>query len=399
MKRALMLAAAIGFVLPATAHAGAFRGVVIAKNAKRHALVTAAANGTVRTVRTPKGFRRIGLGARVAVRGTKLPDGTFTARTTKRLGRAKKAHVRATVVKRAGKKLYLSAGNSVFVFGLRGGAGSELHPGDRVDASARVGRARLFCDDVTPIGHEDRVELEGIYLSTDAGALSLAVHGHGLVKVIVPDDVDLPDLSPGDEVSLVATVEADGSFTLVSLDDEDASDDTGDEGDGGDGSDSGDGLDVAGKISALGPNSVSVTVPPAPTVASVQHEGKTATCALQAGEDLRGFAVGDDVEMTCALNDEGHYLLTGLASDSASVTYDGDTLSEWFDLTGALASIRSDGVGIKVDGHAEQVNCAMPAGTDLSGFALGDTVEMQCNYDDGRFELAELSSNTADVTL
>ena len=91
MKRALMLAAAIGFVLPATAHAGAFRGVVIATNAKRHALVTAAANGTVRTVRTPKGFRRIGLGARVAVRGTKLPDGTFTARTTKRLGRAKRS--------------------------------------------------------------------------------------------------------------------------------------------------------------------------------------------------------------------------------------------------------------------------------------------------------------------
>ena len=41
----------------------------------------------------------------------------------------------------------------------------------------------------------------------------------------------------------------------------------------------------------------------------------------------------------------------------------------------------------------------MPAGTDLSGFALGDTVEMQCSYDDGRFELSDLSSDTADLTL
>ena len=400
MKRAFVLAAVIGLVLPAAANAGNFRGVVIAKNAKRHAFVTAAANGTVRTIRAPKGFRRIGLGARVAVRATKLADGTFTARATKQLGRAKQAHVRATVVKRAGKKLYLSAGNSVFVFGLRGGAGSKLRPGDRVDASARVGKAQLFCDDLKPIGHENHVELEGIYLSTDESVLSLAVHGHGLVKVNVRDDAELPDLNPGDEISLVATVEANGSFTLVSLDNEDATGDTGDGGDGsGDGEDgSGHSIDVAGKISALGGGSLSVVVPPPPTVTSGQHDGQTVTCGLQPGEDLRAFAVGDNVEMSC-VNDDGHYLLTGLSSDSASLTYDGDTLSESFDLTGVLASIRSDGLGMKVDGHAEQVNCAMPAGTDLSGFALGDTVEMQCNYDDGRFELAELSSDTADLTL
>jgi hypothetical protein len=289
------------------------------------------------------------------------------------------------VVKRAGNKLYLSAGNSVFVFGLRGGAGAKLRPGDRVDVSARVGKAQLFCDEVKPIGHEDQVELEGIYLSTDGSVLSLAVHGHGLVEVNVPDDVDVPALSPGDEISLVATVEPDGSFTLVSLDNEDASNDTGDNGGSGDGS--GDGLDVSGKISALSAGSVSVT------------DANTVTCGLQAGEDLRAFAIGDDVEMTCDVNDDGHGMLTGLSSDSASLTYDGHTLSEWFDLTGVLASIRSDGVGIKVDGHAEQVNCAMPAGTDLSGFALGGAVEMQCDYDAGRFELSELSSDTTDVTL
>src|SRR5437867_6476963 len=110
MKRVLVLAVAtIGLVLPAAANAGAFQGVVIAKNAKRHAIVTASANGTVRTVRAPKAFRKIGLGALVAIRAGKLPDGTFAASNTKLIRHAKHAHVRAAVVKRAGQKLYLSA--------------------------------------------------------------------------------------------------------------------------------------------------------------------------------------------------------------------------------------------------------------------------------------------------
>ena len=257
MKRVLVLVAAIGLILPAAANAGAFRGVVIAKNAKRNALVTAAANGTVRTVRAPKAFRRIGLGTLVAIKAARLPDGTFAARGTKQLRKAKRARIRATVVKRAGKKLYLSAGNSVFSFGLRGSAGAKLRPGDRVNASAGFGKATLFCDDVKSVGHHDRLEVEGIYLSTEGGVLSLAVHGRGLVKVTVPDDLELPDLKAGDEISLVATVEPDGTLMLVSVDNEDAQDDTGND----DGVDMGDNwFAVKGVISSLSSTSVGVNV-------------------------------------------------------------------------------------------------------------------------------------------
>src|SRR5881396_2095852 len=129
MKRVLVLAVAtIGLVLPAAANAGAFQGVVIAKNAK------------------PKAIRKIGLGAIVAVRARRLPDGTFAAVGTKQIRRVKHARVRGTVVKRAGRKLYLSAGKSVFVFGLRRGAGAKLRAGDRVAASASFGKAQLFCE-------------------------------------------------------------------------------------------------------------------------------------------------------------------------------------------------------------------------------------------------------------
>jgi len=476
MKRALVLAVAVvGLVLPAAANAGGFQAVVIAKNAKRKTLVTASANGTVRTVRGPKSFGKIGLGALVAVRARRLPDGTFAAASTRQLRRVKQARVQATVVKRAGRKLYLSGGDSVFAFGLRNGPGAKLRPGDRVNASAKFGTAQLFCDAVKPVGHDDELELEGIYLSTQDGVLALAVHGRGLVKVTVPDDFELPELKPGDEISLHATVEPDGAFTLVSIDNEDAGDgSTGGGGDcgvdmgnrvftvsgvlssltstslgvevdghpepvrcsvppslklsgltvgeavemtckydggrfvlvkltaktdgepgGGDGS-----VDVQGSITTINPTAVTVAVSSPAEVTSVKNEGKSLTCALQGGEDLRGFAVGDAVEIECDFSKTlGHYLLTSLTSDNAALEYGDDGLAGWFDLDGTLTSIRGDGVGIEVDGHQQPVDCAMPAGTDLSGFALGDSVELECNYGDGRWQLASLVSDSAQLRL
>jgi hypothetical protein len=168
---------------------------------------------------------------------------------------------------------------------------------------------------------------------------------------------------------------ADSRFVLVKLSPK-ASDSPG----GGDGS-----VDMQGSITAINPTAV--------TAAGVM-------CVLQAGEDLRGFAIGDLVEIQCEYsNTLGHYMLTALMSDNASLGYGDDGLTGWFDLNGVLASTRSDGLGIKVEGHSAFVNCAMPAGTDLSGFALGDTVEMECNYSDGRWNLASLTSDSAQLTL
>jgi len=473
MKRALVLGVAVvGLVLPAAANAGTFQGVVIAKNAKRKAVVTAAANGTVHTVRAPKSFAKVRVGTLVAVRARQLPDGTFAAAAVKQIRAVKQARVHGTVVKRAGRKLYLSAGDSVFVLGVRGSAGSKVRPGDRVNASAKFGKAQLFCDAVKPIGHDDQLELEGIYLANENGVLSLAVHGRGLVKVSVPDDVELPELKPGDEISLHAKVESDGAFTLVSLDNEDAGGgSTG--GDGGvdmgdhvftvsgvlsslsstsvgvqvdghrepvrcsvpssvsltdfavgeavemsckyadgrfvlaklspkmDGEAGGadDSVDVQGSITEINSTAVTVAVQ-SPEVTSVKQEGKSLVCALQGGEDLRGFAVGDSVEIECDYSRTlGHYALTGLTSDRAALAYRDDGLTEWFDLDGVLSSIRGDGVGIQVDGHTGPVNCGMPAGTDLSGFALGDNVEIDCNFSDGRWQLASLISDAAQLTL
>ncbi|HEX6490332.1 MAG TPA: hypothetical protein VF002_03025 [Gaiellaceae bacterium] len=476
MKRVLVLAAATVLVLPAASQAASWQGVVIAKNGKRRAIVTASANGTVRTARTPAAlYGKVGLGALVSVRAGLLPDGTYAATGAKRLRRAKQARVNASVVKRAGRILYLSGGQSVFTLVLRRGAGSRLQPGDRISTTAVIGKAQLFCDEANPAGHSDQLDLEGIYLSSDAGVLQLAVHGRGLVKVTIPAGFQLPTLNAGDELSLSVTVQPDGTFTLVTIDDEDAAgsgDGGSGSGDGGSGSgdSGGDGnpvdmgsdwftvtgllgtlspgqvsvnvehhpdpvscavpstvdlsgfsvgqlvemscnfadgnfvlvslksqtaevpnggdsaLDLKGFISALGPSALTVSVP----------GGSPVTCGLKPGEDLRGFTVGDFVEIGCTYSSTlGHYLLTSLSSSSASLQWGDGGLSQSFDLSGAVSTLAPDYVAVQVAHHDQPVECSLPAGMDLRGFAVGNAVEFSCENDGSGFVVKSISSDSA----
>src|SRR5215210_1486667 len=238
MKRfALLLvatAAALIVILPATAGAATFKGVVIAKDSARKSLVTASRNGTVRTVRLTTGFKRARVGGTVLVRGSKLPDGTFSAAAVKRLGKSRGTHVRGTVVRRLGARLVISAGGSVFALrltGKRGAADGGLKPGDRVDCDVRFKHGTPHADegDIDELGHDGQLVLEGIYLSTaEDGTIELAVVHRGRVFVHVPEDVEAPAFEAGDEIALVVTVEDDGSFTLVKGENEN---EPGDEGD------------------------------------------------------------------------------------------------------------------------------------------------------------------------
>jgi hypothetical protein len=465
MKRSLVFlaasAAAFVLVVPATAGAAGFRGVVIAKDTARKAVVTASADGTVRTVRLHGGFKRLRVGLRVSVRGVQLPDGTFGAASVRRLAKARHAHVRATVVRRLGSRIALSAGGSVFALRLRGGKaaaslrGSGLRPGDRLDLKTRVRGNGLECHegDVEKIGHDGQLELEGIYLATGKdGAIELAVVHRGRVYVKVPDGVEVPAFAPGDEIALVVTVEADGSFTLVKAENED---------DGGEG-----GVDigkeqftVAGILASLGEGAVVVNVdgserravrcavpdgldltgfevgqkvlmtckyreghfvlvqlkhfeaPPPPayleavgTISSLDggqvgvavdgHEAPV-SCLVPVGMNLLGFAVGDEVRMGCARNEDGHYVVRELTSDHASISPDGS----WFMFEGTIAELDAEHISLDVEGRDAPVACGIVPGAVLGGFAVGDVVTMKCKLLDGRFKLKLLESETAHYEL
>ena len=466
MKRFLLLLAATNaaaaVVFPAAAGAASFRGIVIAKDAARRSVVTASANGTVRTTRLHAGFKRLSIGSRVIVHGSKLPDGTFSAQAVERLGKARQAHVRATVVRRLGARFALSAGGSVFALRIRGGKtgasarGGGFQAGDRLDAKARVRGSGLEAHegDVAKTGHDGRLELEGIYLATDAnGTIELAVVHRGRVFVRVPDGVTVPTFSPGDEIALLVSVEADGSFTLVKAENEDGGDDEG-------GVDIGkEQFTVAGILGSAGPTAVVVNVdgsekravrcavpdgldltgfeagqkvlmtckyregafvllglkhyeapPPGDylsaegtlsaldaTQVGVEVEGRAepVSCLVPAGMNLLGFAVGDEVKMYCAKNDDGHYVVKALVSDHAAITPDGS----WFMFEGTISDLTAEHISLDVAGRDDPVTCAVAPGAGLGGFAVGDNVTMKCRLFDDGFRLKLLESETAHYEL
>jgi hypothetical protein len=386
MKRfALLFAASVAVIviaLPATAGAATFRGVVIAKDSARKALVTASGNGTVRTVRVRAGFKRIAVGRLVAVRAAKLPDGTFSASAVKRVGKTRRAHVRGTVVRKLGARLVISAGGSVFALRVRGKTGASegrgLQPGDKVDCDAKLKNGGLVAgaDDIDEIGHEDQIVLEGIYLDTsEDGTIELAVVHRGRVFVGVPDGMDVPKFEAGDEVALVVTVEGDGSFTLIKAENED--DDSDDDG----GGISKEEFSVIGVLASVTDGSVAV---------KVEKRPEPVRCEVPDGFDLAGFAAGQRVYMSCKYKN-GHFVLLALKKKDAAPTGD------YFSVEGTVSALDSGHVSVEVDGHEEPVTCALPAGADLRGFAVGDEVTMYCWKRDGGFVLKALSSDSASI--
>ena len=456
MKRFLLLlgatAAATIVVLPATAGAATFRGVIVAKDPTRKAIVTASGKGTVRTVRVHTGFKRLRVGSTVVVRGAMLPDGTFSGAAVKRLGKSRGTHVRGTVVRRLGARLVMSAGGSVFALRLSGkrssATGGALKPGDRVHAKVRFknGSPHSHEGDIDEIGHDGRLVLEGIYLTTaEDGKIELAIVHRGRVFVSVPEGVEVPAFEPGDQIALLVSVEDDGSFTLIKGENEDEGveheqfsvagilatltdesvavkvegkrdpvrceipDDfdsmeafavgqrvymTCKYGDGHfvllalkqkDAPATGDYLEVKGTISDFDSSQMSLDVD--------GHE-EPVTCSVPAGMDLLGFAEGELVKMVCKKID-GTYVVKMLQSEHAYSGPDGS----WFYVEGAILEVSSERVSVEVDGHASPVTCAVFAGADLSGFSVGDQVTMKCKLYDGGFKLKLLQSESAHYEL
>jgi len=218
-KRTLLflIAVAAALLLPATA--AAFRGVTVAKDTARGSVVVASHGGVIRTVRSP-GIGAIRLGQRLVVSARRLPDGTFRAGSLRAVGRTRRALVRGVVVRnqRELHRLILSAGGSVFaVRSGRGFASVKRGPGagDRVDVRVVISPNGLRASSLVELGHEGKLELEGIFLGfTTHGMLRLAVVHRGKVFVTVPAGLTLPQLQPGDEIELVVSVDAAGAFTL-----------------------------------------------------------------------------------------------------------------------------------------------------------------------------------------
>lgn len=277
MKRVFLLAALAGLAAAPAAHAGTWSGVVIARDSAQHAIVTASANGTARTVRVGSSLRALHVGRRVTVRAAALPDRTFRAAHLILAGSTARVTFNGVVVKRASSNLLLSAGGSVVSVRSR----AHARAGNRVRVAASVRNGNLTATSIHVTSQASQFDFEGIFLGrTTDGKLRVAVAKRGEVLVAVPATVTLPTLNPGDEVKLVVSVDAAGTFTLVSINAADANDDE----------NQNEEIEVKGTITAL--SATSITVSP--------KDGAPVTCTIPATTPVSGFKLNDRVEMECA---------------------------------------------------------------------------------------------------
>src|SRR4029078_448872 len=209
MKRflAFVAFAAVAAALTGTADAARFKGVVVAKDAKRKALVTATSKGGVRTVRTRR-YGAFRIGQRVLIKGTRRPDATWTGSLVRAVGKASNVKFSGVVVASASSRMIVSAGGSVFALRLTGlgtpGLTNDGHfdAGDKVDVDADVkqGHIEAGSRDIDRTGHVESLVLAGIFLLTKGDVFDMAVVHRGLVHVSVPEEMVLPEFKPGDQI-------------------------------------------------------------------------------------------------------------------------------------------------------------------------------------------------------
>ena len=200
MKRTVLVGIVGGLIaaFPAGAGAATIKGIVLAKEPGRHAIVVASPNGVVRTVRVKSLRQRVG--ARVDVRAQRLRDGTFRATRVSIKGRARKALIRrAVVVRQLRGRLLVSAGGSVF--SIRSAArrtlaavgSSGFRPGTVINATVGItSSGELEQDDVQPVGQASTFELEGTVASVVTGSFVLALDDGGATVTVSTGGVALP---------------------------------------------------------------------------------------------------------------------------------------------------------------------------------------------------------------
>lgn len=204
MRKALLvpLLGAIAFVVPTTAGASVFKGVVIARSQSHAEIVVAAKSGAVTTLRVTT---LVAPGTIVSASARALGDGTFRVSRLHVLGRSARAAFTGVLLKNVGGSAFFSAGRSIVVVsaGARTVASarstSPLQPGTTADVSLTITpQGALTANSITPTGETtDRLTLQVTVTAitpataTAPGSLTLQVNGQALV-IPLPAGTQLP---------------------------------------------------------------------------------------------------------------------------------------------------------------------------------------------------------------
>lgn len=251
-RRLLATAIAIALLPTAAAEAKVLHGTVVHRNAKAKSFTVADRSGRLTAVHARRSPR---IGSRVTLRATKLRNGTYKAGRLRAHGRVRRARVRGivTFVDRSRRQLVLSSrGVSLLVRLARSARAraAEALPavGSEVTVSATLtdptgssvlGDPGSLTSTAAPAS--DPIDLEGSVLAIDTATRTLTLSADdseesgATISVTLPDSFDIAAYSVGDEVEVVATLNADGTtYTAVAssgdegvTEAEDAADDEG----------------------------------------------------------------------------------------------------------------------------------------------------------------------------
>lgn len=255
---ALALAAVLG--LSAQASAATVKGTVVHANKRAHTFVVAGRSGRLSALHSRRNLRA---GSVVAVSARKLKDGTFRARKTRIRGHKRRARVRGLVTWASSRGFTVAANHASLVV-RRSSSSTAPTLGAPVQVDVEIDDQgdldEHHCKEVGDV--PDQIKLEGSVLATDTTANTITISGDddqgedaGEDRAVASHDgsgdddqgedmrpeivVHVPDATQftvGQEVELIVTgPAADGSFTLVRVDD-DQGEDEGDHHDGGDNS-------------------------------------------------------------------------------------------------------------------------------------------------------------------
>jgi hypothetical protein len=240
-----VLTAALTLLAAGPAAAATVRGTVVHKNRSAHKFVLATQSGRLVVIHSNRGAR---VGRVVRVSGTKLRNGSYSARSIRSVGSRRHARLRGTVTyaSRSKKVFTISTrGASVLVHqkrlrgrSARAAADTLPAPGEQVAVDTTIdNNDDLEADDVQSEGQDSNgMELEGKVLSVDQARRLISIaaddddQSGGAVTVAVPGSFDISQFKVGNEVQLKVARQTDGSFLLTQAesDDENGADNEGD---------------------------------------------------------------------------------------------------------------------------------------------------------------------------
>jgi len=297
------------------ASAATVTGKVVHKNKSAHSFAVAKRSGQLVTVHAT---RSPALGRRVVVQGRLLHNGTFGASkiTVGDLTHRARIHGVVTFVNGRHTKFVVS-GKGVSMVVNKHCLAAAPAVGTVVTVTGTFTRqGDMAADHLDDCGTNDGyVELEGHVLAVDLTLRTLTLSADddediaGTITLIIPEGWDISAYAVGDELEVVAVLNADGTYTAVGTSDdgdEDCDDDECEQGHNY--------ADIEGHVLSVDLTARTLTM-------AVEDDdsmaGATVVILIPVALDMTALAVGDELEIVATLNADGTYTAVSIEQDDA----------------------------------------------------------------------------------